>query len=192
MFQGFNTTDATNTLSLLCGFLVIFSGVYLLNLSRKDPVGDTLLGSGIPGQHGGFEESAIPTDSLTAFGTRKSLQNRRSSGEGGQGSARHSRQHSWGSSAGGGRRSIGDREALMHDYALHDLAETSEDEAAEDGKPANGRLKKQKKIEDEEQGTLGPASQHPYGQQGPLGSAPRLSGSGRARERDQLQKPSGK
>jgi hypothetical protein len=39
LFQGFNTTDATNTLSLLCGFVVTFLGVHLLNLSRiPDPV----------------------------------------------------------------------------------------------------------------------------------------------------------
>lgn len=35
LFQGFNTTDAVNTLSLICGFLVIFMGVYLLNISRQ-------------------------------------------------------------------------------------------------------------------------------------------------------------
>jgi hypothetical protein len=35
LFQGFNTTDGTNTLSLLCGFVVTFLGVHLLNLSRK-------------------------------------------------------------------------------------------------------------------------------------------------------------
>lgn len=34
LFQGFNTTDATNTLSLLSGFIVTFLGVHLLNLSR--------------------------------------------------------------------------------------------------------------------------------------------------------------
>ncbi|KAG9218035.1 hypothetical protein CCMSSC00406_0008812 [Pleurotus cornucopiae] len=38
LFQGFNTTDATNTVSLLCGFIVTFLGVYLLNFSRNpDP-----------------------------------------------------------------------------------------------------------------------------------------------------------
>ncbi|KAF8122617.1 magnesium transporter NIPA-domain-containing protein [Boletus edulis] len=35
LFQGFNTTDATNTLTLLAGFTVTFLGVHLLNLSRK-------------------------------------------------------------------------------------------------------------------------------------------------------------
>lgn len=39
LFQGFNTTDATNTLSLLCGFIVTFLGVHLLNISRQpDPI----------------------------------------------------------------------------------------------------------------------------------------------------------
>ncbi|KAK9450561.1 magnesium transporter NIPA-domain-containing protein [Limtongia smithiae] len=36
LFHGFNTDNAVNTLSLLCGFLIIFSGVYLLNMSRAD------------------------------------------------------------------------------------------------------------------------------------------------------------
>ena len=35
LFQGFNTTGGSNTLSLLCGFIVTFLGVHLLNLSRK-------------------------------------------------------------------------------------------------------------------------------------------------------------
>jgi hypothetical protein len=38
LFQGFNTTDGTNTMTLLAGFTVTFLGVHLLNLSRKpDP-----------------------------------------------------------------------------------------------------------------------------------------------------------
>ncbi|KAH0834720.1 magnesium transporter [Lanmaoa asiatica] len=38
LFQGFNTTDGTNTVTLLAGFIVTFLGVHLLNLSRKpDP-----------------------------------------------------------------------------------------------------------------------------------------------------------
>ncbi|KAF9067093.1 magnesium transporter NIPA-domain-containing protein [Rhodocollybia butyracea] len=43
LFQGFNTTDTTNTVSLLCGFVVTFLGVHILNLSRrsaKDGHGD--------------------------------------------------------------------------------------------------------------------------------------------------------
>ncbi|KAI3324070.1 DUF803-domain-containing protein [Xylariaceae sp. AK1471] len=41
-YGGFNTTDAVTTLSLLCGFLITFAGVYLLNLSRDDPDGAKL------------------------------------------------------------------------------------------------------------------------------------------------------
>ena len=38
LFQGFNTTDGTTTMTLLAGFIVTFLGVHLLNLSRKpDP-----------------------------------------------------------------------------------------------------------------------------------------------------------
>jgi magnesium transporter len=36
LFQGFDTTDATNTVSLLAGFITTFLGVHLLNLSRKE------------------------------------------------------------------------------------------------------------------------------------------------------------
>jgi len=169
MFRGFNTTGATNTLSLLCGFLVIFSGVYLLDMSRKDPAG--ILGSGHPGSIGGFEESAIPTDSLTAFATRRSMQARRSSLEGGSG--RHSRTHSWGSSVAGGRRSLGDREALMHDFTLHELAEDSD---IDHDKVPNGHSKK--KPHDEELGFRIPSNQ----------SIPRLSGSGRTRVEKDAQK----
>lgn len=39
MFRGFNTTSAVNIISLLIGFLIIFSGVYLLNISRKENEG---------------------------------------------------------------------------------------------------------------------------------------------------------
>lgn len=38
LFQGFNTHDATNTVSLLTGFVVTFLGVHILNLSRAPEV----------------------------------------------------------------------------------------------------------------------------------------------------------
>ena len=52
LFQGFNTTDGTNTMTLLAGFIVTFLGVHLLNLSRKpDPLslsdGHSTLESGV-------------------------------------------------------------------------------------------------------------------------------------------------
>jgi hypothetical protein len=176
MFRGFNTAGATNTLSLLCGFLVIFSGVYLLNLSRKDP--DTLLGSGRNGSIGGFEESAIPTDSLTAFATRRSMQNRRESGDHSGGSNRHSRNHSWNSATFGGRRS---RELLMHDFALHELAEDTEDE---DHTLPNGNAKRKKLLDEE--AALGAGQRIPSNH-----SVPRLSGSGRTRVEKDPQKDAG-
>jgi hypothetical protein len=49
LFQGFNTTGGVNTISLICGFLVIFMGVYLLNISRQPekPHHPTSLESGL-------------------------------------------------------------------------------------------------------------------------------------------------
>ncbi|KAF8648914.1 hypothetical protein AX16_006136 [Volvariella volvacea WC 439] len=49
LFQGFNTTDASNTISLVAGFIVTFLGVHLLNLSRapeppRDPNHSSLEG----------------------------------------------------------------------------------------------------------------------------------------------------
>jgi uncharacterized membrane protein len=73
LFRGFNTTNPINTISLLCGFLVIFSGVYLLNVSRIDPNGLHLL-NGSPAAEG------IPMDNgVLAFTSRRSMQARRSS-----------------------------------------------------------------------------------------------------------------
>jgi hypothetical protein len=154
LFRGFNTTDPVNTISLLCGFLIIFAGVYLLNLSREDPDGRHLLGQPSPGLglHG-FED-AIPTDSLTAFGTRRSMQARRSSTETPRGG--HSRRVSWGSSQ--GRNSMS-RDGLMDGFGLDNLAEDSEEE---------DNIKKQ--TEDEESLI---ASR--------LNGQARLSGSGRVR-----------
>jgi hypothetical protein len=52
LFQGFNTTGGTNTLSLLMGFIVTFLGVHLLNYSRStepplDPNNHTALEGGL-------------------------------------------------------------------------------------------------------------------------------------------------
>lgn len=107
LFQGFNTTSAVNTISLLCGFLIIFSGVYLLNLSREDPDGNRQLSNHFT--------DGPPSDAISGFPTRRSMQARRSEE---LMSARVSQ----------------DRRALMHDYdvenqfELGDLADDSEDE----------------------------------------------------------------
>jgi magnesium transporter len=73
LFKGFNTTSAINTISLLCGFLVIFSGVYLLNFSRTDPHGFTAI----------RRETEFPLENgiSAAVQGRRSLQGRRSNGD---------------------------------------------------------------------------------------------------------------
>lgn len=107
LFEGFNTSDPVNTLSLLSGFLVTFTGVYLLNLSRRDPNGFQM----VAGRGG---DDAIGTDMISQIQTRMSMEARRSFGH----------------------RTSGDREGLMRGYdeeeaaefGLTDLAEDSDDE----------------------------------------------------------------
>ncbi|KAH6668012.1 magnesium transporter NIPA-domain-containing protein [Halenospora varia] len=70
LYGGFNTSDAVNTISLLSGFLVIFTGVYLLNLSRGDPNGQKMI-------HGTTHDG-IATDIISGIQTRRSMQARRS------------------------------------------------------------------------------------------------------------------
>ncbi|KAK4190454.1 magnesium transporter NIPA-domain-containing protein [Podospora australis] len=71
LFKGFNTTDTVTTLSLLCGFLVTFTGVYLLNLSRGDPHGTKSLARLSGGD-------ATGTDMISSIQTRMSMEARRS------------------------------------------------------------------------------------------------------------------
>jgi drug/metabolite transporter (DMT)-like permease len=123
LFSGFNTTDAVNTLSLLCGFLVTFTGVYLLNLSRHDPNGHKFA-SGRAG------EDATGTDMISSLQTRLSMQSRRSGDPG---------RHSMGSIH-------GDREGLIRAYdaeeaagfGLTDLASDSDGEGHQMNGNSNG------------------------------------------------------
>ncbi|CAK7215963.1 hypothetical protein SCUCBS95973_002644 [Sporothrix curviconia] len=110
LFSGFNTTDTINTLSLICGFLVTFAGVYLLNLSRTDPNGTRLSGRGT---------DAMGTDMVSSLQTRISMETRRSFGP---------NRHSIGSNA-------ADRQGLIRAYddeeagfGLADLAEDSDED----------------------------------------------------------------
>ncbi|KAG6302742.1 hypothetical protein E4U09_002117 [Claviceps aff. purpurea] len=124
LFSGFNTTDPVNTLSLLCGFLVTFTGVYLLNLSRGDPNGGKLVAG-----RGGYD--ATPTDMVSGFQTRRSMQSRRSGDP-----SRHSL-----------NSHHGDREGLIRAYdeeealglGLTDLTEDSGDEETRSNGKTNGR-----------------------------------------------------
>jgi magnesium transporter len=137
LFKGFNTTDAVNTISLLCGFLVIFSGVYLLNLSRTDPDGRTLL-TGKPD-----DEDGAPTDGISSLSTRISMQARRSLDP-----------HRRSSSSMFYQNGQADREGLMSSYdaenniiSLNELREMSDGDAgptrkrSEDGSNARYQRK---------------------------------------------------
>ena len=106
------------TISLICGFIIIFLGVFLLDLSRKD------LDSHRPG---GVE--ALPTDGLSAIQTRYSMQSQRSF---------EPHRRSVSGNAFSPRIPRGDREGLIHAYdvenqqfGLTDLAEDSEGERRE-------------------------------------------------------------
>lgn len=125
LFSGFNTTDPVNTLSLLCGFLVTFTGVYLLNLSRQDPNGQLAAGRG--------GSDATGTDMISSFQTRRSMQARRSTG-----SMRHSL-----SSMNGDRdgliRAYGRDEEEAAGFGLTDLAEDSDDDTHHANGHANGK-----------------------------------------------------
>ncbi|KAL6895070.1 magnesium transporter NIPA domain-containing protein [Trichoderma evansii] len=121
LFSGFNTTDPVNTLSLLCGFLVTFTGVYLLNLSRGDPHGQRLVAG-----RGDFD--AAGTDMISGFQTRRSMQSRRS-----ENTSRHSLSSFH-----------GDRQGLIRAYdeeeaagfGLTDLADSEDEDRHLNG--ANG------------------------------------------------------
>lgn len=128
LFGGFNTVDAVNTISLLSGFLVIFTGVYLLNLSRHDPDGHKMLNGHIP--------EGIGTDLVSSIQTRRSMQ------------ARRSTDHRLSVGSNGYGRS--DREGLIRSYdeenggfGLTDLAEDSEEDIpVQANGTANGHSKR--------------------------------------------------
>lgn len=111
LFKGFNTADAVNTISLLCGFLIIFTGVYLLNLSRGDPNGHHLVNGGK-----GTEDDGIPTDGLAGFETRRSMQARRSY------DPHHRRSSSLTFTLNGISNVRNEEEGLMHNYDLEQNA----------------------------------------------------------------------
>lgn len=72
LFQGFNTSSAVDVISLICGFLIIFTGVYLLNISKTDPDGSNLM----PGR----ALDGIPMDNgVASLQTRRSAQFARNS-----------------------------------------------------------------------------------------------------------------
>lgn len=108
LFQGFNTVDAVSTISLLCGFLVIFAGVYLLDLARADPDAYNMM-------HGKmYREDSIPTDPVASLQTRRSIQARRSSAD------PHRRRSSFNFRMDGGHGR--ESEGLIHSYDVEEGA----------------------------------------------------------------------
>ncbi|KAL3481962.1 DUF803-domain-containing protein [Aspergillus californicus] len=118
LFKGFNTTDPVNTISLLCGFLIIFAGVYLLNISRHDPDGQNL--------NAKFDDEGVPTDGIAGFQTRRSMQARRSH-----------EPHRRSSSSIAFLNANGDREGLIRAYDVENqnfgLSELTEESEGEPG-----------------------------------------------------------
>ena len=112
---------------MLSGFLVIFAGVYLLNLSRGDANGQRFLRV--------KDEDGVPTDGITGLQTRASMQNRRS-GEG------------YRTSSGNvGFSNRADREGLIRSYeeenggfGLTDLTEDSDEDYETPRPSVNGRI----------------------------------------------------
>ncbi|KAI6379148.1 hypothetical protein MCOR25_002126 [Pyricularia grisea] len=117
LFSGFNTTDPVGTLSLLCGFLVTFTGVYLLNLSRTDPTGMRLAN----GQGG---NDATGTDMVSSIQTRLSMEARRS--------LSHRRM------SGGSTTHAADRQGLMRAYDEEEAAGLSLGDLADDSDEGSG------------------------------------------------------
>lgn len=150
LFSGFNTNDPINTLSLVCGFLITFTGVYLLNLSRGDPHGHKLVAQGRASY------DATGTDMISSFQTRLSMQARRSADP-----SRHSV---------GSRH--GDREGLIRAYdeeeaagfGLTDLTSESDEEPRRPNGRSNGKkeqydesieLESRKSTQDEKRDSFG-------------------------------------
>ena len=106
-----------STISLLCGFLIIFSGVYLLNLSRYDPDGRNL--------HNKLDEEGVPTDGIASYQTHRSIHSRSSLDP-------HRR-----SVSGNFLNGHGDREGLIRSYdaenQVYGLSELTEEPDGEPG-----------------------------------------------------------
>ena len=115
LFQGFNTTDGSNTLSLLCGFIVTFLGVHLLNLSRKP----------VDGEHHSTLEGGITNPRMSLSG-RMSIDGWNGVGGTAIGAhQRHGRQTSLGRSHG---TTIFDEDGADGSMALAELPEVDEDD----------------------------------------------------------------
>ncbi|KDN46272.1 DUF803-domain-containing protein [Tilletiaria anomala UBC 951] len=88
LFQGFNTEGAAPAMSLLCGFVVIFLGVYLLNLNRLvDPVTQQsrmslVTGEGVPAGRASEHRDRFLHGENGMFHPRMSMSQQRTGGYG--------------------------------------------------------------------------------------------------------------
>ncbi|KAG7740190.1 hypothetical protein KL923_002031 [Ogataea haglerorum] len=69
LFRGFNTTSSVNIISLICGFLIIFSGVFLLDISRHGSDTEELFAT----KKDGLSDIPLNSD-LSAYQFRRSMQ----------------------------------------------------------------------------------------------------------------------
>jgi magnesium transporter len=150
LFQGFNTVDAVNTISLLCGFLIIFAGVYLLNIARGDPSGRRTMNGRI------IDEEGIPTDPVAGLQTRRSMQARRSASISNtrHGSGVHRRSSSLTFTMGEGQSR--ENEGLMQSYevehgafGLKNLEEEPEDEEQGTSRTRSRSRSRRTSVDDE-------------------------------------------
>ncbi|KAF6006178.1 hypothetical protein HII13_005299 [Brettanomyces bruxellensis] len=76
LFRGFNAASTVDVISLICGFLIIFSGVYILNITRKKPEteDDVALFSA---NQDGLSDIPLNNDVSTYHQFRKSLESKR-------------------------------------------------------------------------------------------------------------------
>ncbi|ODQ46063.1 hypothetical protein PICMEDRAFT_12501 [Pichia membranifaciens NRRL Y-2026] len=74
LFGGFNTASIVDVISLLSGFLIIFSGVYLLDISRHNP--DTENQQLFSSNSEGLNDIPLNSD-FSAYQFRKSMENGR-------------------------------------------------------------------------------------------------------------------
>lgn len=75
LFGGFNTASMVDVISLLSGFLIIFSGVYLLDISRHNP--ETENNQLFSTQTDGLNDIPLNSDFSTAYQFRKSMETSR-------------------------------------------------------------------------------------------------------------------
>jgi len=129
LFKGFNTEGAGPAVSLICGFIVIFMGVYLLNINRLvDPVTQQprmslVTGEGVPAGRASDSRERFLHGENGLFGPRLSMSQQRPGGYGqlpqhGRNNYDYRRGHAFSPHSDGGhsRRESGGSSVLFNAY----------------------------------------------------------------------------